>query len=61
MPMKKSKSAGGKVGKQKATKESVRLEALKVNMDKAVHEERYEDAAKIRDIINSMEHAGRKN
>ena len=37
------------------TKEQTEIEKLKENLKKAIEEERYEDAAKIRDEIKKLE------
>jgi bifunctional DNase/RNase len=42
-------------GQEEKAEEKSPLEVLKKNLDKAVEEERYEDAAKIRDEIKKLE------
>jgi len=48
-------------GKKQGKKKLTPLESVKMELDKAVSEERYEDAAKLRDEIKHMENTHTKN
>lgn len=48
-------------GKKQEKKKLTPLESVKMELDKAVSEERYEDAAKLRDEIKHMENTHTKN
>jgi len=54
-------ATGAAEEKQKPKKEVNPVDALKRELDKAIEEERYEDAAKIRDRIKHIEHTHTSN